>query len=280
MSGRFRRSCRYILADLDPYRSAATLPVDPPVWESSQATGSRNYGSHGSGSSMYASQGRYGGNSSYGSSSYGGSQGRWSTAQSQPVPTGQSGFRSALSTYKGGGANSAAGGLGGFSRPSSSAPARTGFKPPVPNRTTSLGTAGVRPSLAATAGIPLAPIPTSRPAVDGPPGIVETRVSVINDAVLLNPKLSAPGPSKSNDLLASFQKGAESDLDIFKKLAAEKPAATDPAPAVASDLAPPFPTTNGNGPPMSPKAKGTKRRAPTAATAPTRPPSTRKKAKK
>jgi hypothetical protein len=264
----------------DPYRSAATLPVDPPVWESPQATGSRNYASHGSGSSMYASQGRYGGNSSYGSSSYGGSQGRWSTAQSQPVPTGQSGFRSALSTYKGGGASSAAGGLGGFSHPSSSAPARTAFKPPVPNRTTSLGTAAVRPSLAAIAGIPLAPIPTSRPAVDGPPGIVETRVSVINDAVLLNPKLSAPGPSKSNDLLASFQKGAESDLDIFKKLAAEKPAATDPAPAVASDLAPPFPTTNGNGPPMSPKAKGTKRRAPTAATAPTRPPSTRKKAKK
>jgi hypothetical protein len=35
----------------------------------------------------------------------------------------------------------------------------------------------------------------------------------------------------SNDLLASFQKGAESDLDIFKKLAAEQPAATDPAPA-------------------------------------------------
>lgn len=231
---------------------------------------------------MYASQGRYGGNSSYGSGSYGGSQGRWSTPQSQPVPTGHSGFRSALSTYKGGGASSAAGGLGGFSHPSSSAPARTGFKHPIPssmrNRTTSLGAAAVRPSLAATAGIPLAPIPTSRPVVDGPPGIVETRGSLINDAVLLNPKLSAPGPSKSNDLLASFQKGAENDLDIFKKLAAEKPAATDPATTAAPDLAPPAPS-NGSGPPMSPKAKGTKRRAPTA-TVPTRPPSTRKKAKK
>ncbi|GAA5881915.1 hypothetical protein JCM3774_001294 [Rhodotorula dairenensis] len=263
---------------IDEY--AATLPVEPPIWDgSSQTGGSRNHGSHGSGASMYASQGRYGGSSNYGS--YGGGQGRWSNPQSQPVPAGHGGFRSALSTYKGAGASTAAGGLGGFGRPSSSAPARSGFKPPaavapVPNRTASLGTtASVRPSLAATAGIPLAPIPQSRPVVDGPPGVVETRVSVINDAVLLNPKLSAPGPSKSTDLLASFQKGAENDLDVFKRLVAEKPAET-PAPAPAANLVPG--PANGEGPPMSPRAKGTKRRAPPAAVPASRT-STRKKAK-
>lgn len=232
---------------------------------------------------MYASQGRYGGNSSYGG--YGGGQGRWTTPQSQPVPAGHGGFRSALSTYQGvggGGAGSAKGGLGGFARPASSAPARSSFKPPgaagsIANRTTSLGTAAsVRPSLAATAGIPLAPIPQSRPAVDGPPGIVETRVSVINDAVLLNPKLSAPGPSKSNDLLARFQKGAENDLDVFKRFVAEKPAET---PAVAPAGDPVTVPAQGTGPPMSPKGEGTKRRAPPAA-APARRTSTRKKAKK
>lgn len=239
--------------------SSATLPVDPPIWDASDpAAGSRNYGAYGSGPSMYSSQGRYGG-----ANSFGGGQGRWSsTPASQPVPAGQGGFRSALSTFKGSAAK-----LGGFSRPSSSAPVRAGFKPPmpvasVPQRSGSLTTNGAaRPSLSATAGIPLAPIPRSRPEVDGPPGIVETRGSLVNDAVLVNPKLSAPGPSKSNDLLASFQKGAEDDLDVFKRLVAEPQDTASvgqgPTGAEAFQYAP----GQGKAPPMSPKAKGGKKRA-------------------
>lgn len=220
---------------------------------------------------MYASQGRYGGASQFGS---GGGGGRWSGQQPpQAVPAGQGGFRSALSTFKGAGAGAV---NNGFSRPSSSAPPRTGFKPPIPSaslpqRTASLGTPAVRPSLAATAGIPLAPIPQSRPAVDGPPGIVETRGSLVNEAVLLNPKLSAPGPSKSNDLLASFQKGAEDDLNTFMRLGAGA------APPAEPDTAP-IPAPVGKAPPMSPKAKGGRKRA--AAPAATAAKATRKKAKK
>ncbi|BGP20389.1 ATP-dependent DNA helicase srs2 [Rhodosporidiobolus nylandii] len=96
-----------------------------------------------------------------------------------------------------------------------------GFRPPAMMNPTVPGP----PSSASTA-LPLppfsrpAPLPSSAPAAEGPPDIVETRSSMIRDAVLVNPKLSQPGPSKGKDLLASFQSGAQGELDAFKMLGA------------------------------------------------------------
>ncbi|GEM08958.1 ATP-dependent DNA helicase [Rhodotorula toruloides] len=215
----------------------ATMPVDPPVWDAaSQPSGSRDYGSLGSSSGRYGgfgSQGRYGG--TFGSSQ-GQIQGRWSTPavpQPQAVPPGQGGFRSALSTFKGG-----AGGAGadvnlttaGFTPASSSVPGKSGgftaprpagsaapFKPP----TLASSTAPRLPptSLAASIGA-IAPLPP-KPPVEGVPGVVETRASRINDVVLVNPKLAPASLTTGGgrDLLASFQKGADDELEAFKRFA-------------------------------------------------------------
>ncbi|KAL7336750.1 hypothetical protein BJY59DRAFT_552933 [Rhodotorula toruloides] len=244
----------------------ATMPVDPPVWDvASQPTGSRDYGSFGSSSGRYGgfgSQGRYGG--TFGSSQ-GQSQGRWSTPvvpQSQAVPPGQGGFRSALSTFK-----SVAGGAGagvnlttaGFAPASSSLSSKSGgftaprpagsaapFKPPTvaPSAAPRLPPT----SLAASVGA-LAPLPP-KPPVDGAPGVVETRASRISDVVLVNPKLAPASLTTGGgrDLLASFQKGADDELEAFKRFAGES---EEDGTEVAQESA----VGVQSGAPMSPKAK-------------------------
>lgn len=241
------------------------MPVDPPIWDAaSQPSGSRDYGGFGSSSGRYGgfgSQGLYGG--TFGSSQWQ-SQGRWSTPtmpQPQAVPPGQGGFRSALSTFKGGAGGAGAGvnvTTSGFAPASSSMPSKSGgfsaprpagsvapFKPP-----TLASSAAPRlppTSLAGSVGA-LAPLPP-KPSIDGAPGVVETRASRINDVVLVNPKL-APAPlttSGGRDLLASFQKGADDELEAFKRFAdASEETKTDGA--HEADQVPP-------GAPMSPKAK-------------------------
>ncbi|GAA6042157.1 hypothetical protein JCM8097_004990 [Rhodosporidiobolus ruineniae] len=106
--------------------------------------------------------------------------------------------------------------------PSSAQPApQRAFKPPsfvnpsVPSLPSS--------SISVAASLPTPP-PTQKPA-DGLPLITETRSSLIHDAVLVNPTLSAPKDgghtaTKSKDLLASFQSGAAGELDAFKAFGA------------------------------------------------------------
>ncbi|GAA6057807.1 hypothetical protein NBRC10513_001145 [Rhodotorula toruloides] len=243
----------------------ATMPVDPPVWDAtSQPAGSRDYGSFGSSNGRYGgfgSQGRYGG--TFGSSQ-GQSQGRWSTpavSQPQAVPPGQGGFRSALSTFKGG-AGGAGGGVNlttvGFAPASSSLPSKSGgftaprpagsaapFKPP----TLAPSTAPRLPPTSLAASVTaLAPLPP-KPSVDGAPGVVETRASRINDVVLVNPKLAPASLTTGGgrDLLASFQKGADDELEAFKRFAG---GSEEGGMDVARELA-----GIQSGAPMSPKAK-------------------------
>lgn len=71
--------------------------------------------------------------------------------------------------------------------------------------------------------VPPAPLPSSAPTNDGEaPLITETRASRIGNGgpgVLVNPKLSKPGPrppSNSGELLASFEECAKGELDAFK----------------------------------------------------------------
>ncbi|GAA5937445.1 hypothetical protein JCM3775_006616 [Rhodotorula graminis] len=269
----------------------ATMPVEPPIFDAAQASsaGSRNYSTFGSSSGRYggsgfSSQGRYGSGGS-GSSAFGQSQGRWSNSaiaaqgQSQPqaVPPGEGGFRSALSTFNGGGAGvrttaAAAGFAPASTRPwSSSAPAAgaaarstafkpPGFKPPammnpsLPPR--SATTAGVRPpptSLASLSASSVTPFSSSTArASHGPPGVTETRASMIPDAVLVNPTLSAPKhvPTAQRDLLASFQRGADDDLDVLRRLGA--PSAADGGEVGGEAVEVPV----GGGAPLSPRAKG------------------------
>ncbi|GAA5896051.1 hypothetical protein JCM5296_006229 [Sporobolomyces johnsonii] len=241
---------------IDEY--TASLRLDPPTYDavhgsSSQSFGSRNYGPFGA--PAFSSQGRYGGGFTNASANL--SQGRWSNqalAGPQPVPAGAGGFRSALSTFKGGSAAGGGGGGGGTAnpfapfRPANSAQSSGSFKPLRPVASSSGAGAAPPPQAAASTGptaqpykplrpllppqIPPPPHTTStssasshpsfsRPAPpDGPPGIVETRLSRINDAVLVNPVLSAPAPSTSRDLLASFQQSERGALEGFLRLGA------------------------------------------------------------
>lgn len=266
------------------------MPVEPPIFDAAQASsaGSRNYSTFGSSSGRYggfgfSSQGRYGSGGS-GSSAYGQSQGRWSNAaisaqgQSQPqaVPAGEGGFRSALSTLTGGGAGVRASAAAGFApasaRPaSSSAPAAaaaarsTAFKPPAfkppammnpslpPRSSTTSGTRPPPASLASLSASSVTPFSSSTArASHGPPGVTETRASMIPDAVLVNPTLSAPKhvPTAQRDLLASFQRGADDDLDVLRRLGAPSAADGDEVGASVLEVPP------GGGAPLSPRAKG------------------------
>ncbi|GAA5966335.1 hypothetical protein JCM21900_003099 [Sporobolomyces salmonicolor] len=256
---------------IDEY--TASLPLEPPSYDavpgsSSQSFGSRNYGDIGASSASYSSQGRYGGGFTNSSANL--SQGRWSNqalAGPQPVPVGAGGFRSALSTYKGGSA--ARGGGGGVTtnafaplRPANGAQPSGSFKPlrpaasasgsgiapppraaasdrltsqpykplrpipspqtpPVPNTPTTPSTSAASSSSSSSSSSSASHPTLFRPAPpDGPPSIVETRLSRINDAVLLNPVLSAPAPSTSRDLLANFQQSERGALEGFLKLGA------------------------------------------------------------
>ncbi|BGP43735.1 ATP-dependent DNA helicase srs2 [Rhodotorula kratochvilovae] len=261
----------------------ATMPVEPLMYDASQATSatSRNYSTFGSSSGRYggfggfnsASQGRYAGS---GTSSGGGfSQGRYSNAalaqaKSQPVPAGQGGFRSALSTLKAAPSVSAgvkplAGGFASASAatvPSASAPAAghpRAFKlpammnPSVPSRGSAppRATPASLASLSASSVAPFSAASARLTATHGPPGVTETRASLISDAVLVNPTLEAPKqvPTAQRDLLASFQRGAGDELDVLKRLAAP----VEGGDAVSSTTAP------GGGAPLSPKKAGGKR---------------------
>lgn len=252
------------------------MPVEPPIYDISQTPvpGSRNYSTFGSSSGRYGGGGggAYGSGGGFSSGRYGGassqSQGRWSNSQvhqPQAVPAGEGGFRSALSTFKGAAPGTLA---GGFSRPATSAsvsgiaagaPRSSAFKPPIKFNPTVPGSSS--PSTAANARAPASslaalatpvvePLPAHRP-VDGPPRVTETRASMIPDAVLVNPALSAPKPvlSSSKDLLASFQKGAGDELDVFKRFGAEHEDKVD------------YPSAPGGGAPLSPKSKGKGKRA-------------------
>ncbi|GAA6051585.1 hypothetical protein JCM3770_003484 [Rhodotorula araucariae] len=268
----------------------ATMPVEPPTYDASQAStaSSRNYSTFGSSSGRYGglggfsatSQGRYAG---VGSTGGGFSQGRWSNAalaqsHPQPVPPGQAGFRSALSTFKGGASMGtgvkplAAGFAAVSSLPSASAPAAprsTAFKPPammnptVPSRAPALLARATPTSLASLSASSVASFSAASArasATLGPPGVTETRASIVRDAVLVNPTLEAPKPvpTAQRDLLASFQRGAGDDLDVLKRLAAP----VEGGNAVHSVGAP------GRGAPLSPKAKGRGKRAAAGSAAP------------
>ncbi|GAA6025159.1 hypothetical protein JCM10207_008919 [Rhodosporidiobolus poonsookiae] len=270
-----------------------TQPVEPvtfdPALHGSGSHGSRNYGSFGGGrlgggftsgssvgryngnslNSFGASQGRYGGTSGF-TTGGGQSLGKWSNVSSssqqaapQPPSYSQSpaysqppSFSQALHTEPS---------KGPYPPTGLPAPPRkattTAFKPPtmvnptVPGRPPS-----TKPASSSTSSLP-AP-PRKRPA-DGPPGIVETRASIINEAVLVNPVLSAPGPSKSTDLLAAFESGARGELEAFKRFGREKDAAAETEDAIVlgssssvEEDPPPATGAANRAPPMSPQAKG------------------------
>lgn len=261
---------------------------------SSGGSSSGRYGGFG-----FGSQGRYGSGGS-GASAYGQSQGRWSNAaiaaqqaQSQPqtVPEGEGGFRSALATYsRGGGATTgfrpplAAGGSAASSRsmasfPSASAPATStgprstafrppAFKPPLvarpPGTSRHPPVMSVPPaSLASLSASSVAPLSASSAhATHGPPGVTETRASLIPDAVLVNPTLLAPRhvPTAQGDLLASFQRGAGDELEALRRLGA--------APAAGGEgTAEKLPSAATGGAPLSPRVKGKGKRPGNAAAA-------------
>ncbi|GAA5891913.1 hypothetical protein JCM6882_007403 [Rhodosporidiobolus microsporus] len=287
-----------VKALIDEYNS--TRPVEPVIFDPAlhgSQSGSRNYSSFGSSgrygggggfsSAPSASQGRYGASSGF-TTGAGQSLGRWSyppaASQPQAVPPGEAGFRSALSTFRPAGSSvnvvPSASSSRSLAFPSSSAPQpRTTGLPPPPPRPVSAAAprsnafrppAMLNPHVASSSSStpplsrapPLAPIPTTAPSIDGrPPLTTETRSSVINEAVLVNPKLSAPktGMSKSGDLLAAFQSGAEGELDVFKRLGKAKE--EEIVLASSDDL--PNPSTVGGAAllPQSPKGKG-KRAAP------------------
>ncbi|GAA5834422.1 hypothetical protein JCM11251_007984 [Rhodosporidiobolus azoricus] len=299
----------------------ATQPVDPVIYDPAQHGGqssSRNYssfgrygGGDGFSSGPFASQG--GGGGRYGTSSgftsgAGQSLGKWSNPpsasapQPQPVPPGQGGFRSALSTFRPAGSSGVNTTSSSFSRPSASGlpsssapqPRTTTGLPPPPPRTASASTVSSSrtsafrppammnphvPSSSSTSSSsipaplsrapPLAPIPSTAPTDDGrPPLTTETRSSVINEGVLVNPKLSAPrtGMSKSGDLLAAFQSGANAELDVLKQLGK-----TEEITLPSSDDLPDPSTVKAGGaaplPPQSPKYARGKRAAPLRRTA-------------
>ncbi|GAA6006862.1 hypothetical protein JCM11491_003209 [Sporobolomyces phaffii] len=176
--------------------------------------------------------------------------GRWSTpssrpvVQSQPVPAGGGGFQSARGML---GQNNFGVFGGGKLPPSTSVPQASAStsntsapsgKPASafrPLRPVAPGTAtATNPSslpLSAPPrylaprdqpnGIPsLPPLPKTRPATSGPPPTIETRASMIRDAVLVNPKLTTPtvNPSTQRDLLSSFQSAESKLLDTLKGL--------------------------------------------------------------
>lgn len=181
----------------------------------------------------------------------------------------------------------AAGGGGGTTRtalPSSSFSSTasagtskpTAFKPlrPVSNPASSSSKPFVPPKYLAPRpqpnGIPsLPPIVPSQREQDGPPEIVETRASMIHQAVLVNPKLEKPkfNPSTQRDLLSSFQSNEMKLLDELKGLGGEgKGKEREELDLTLSSDDPPLITMEGGAsgvrrPPMSPKrpAKKTKK---------------------
>lgn len=241
------------------------------------------------GSTRNFSGGRFGAGGGFTSAAGGFSNnGKWSqqSLASQPVPAGGGGFQSARGLV---GQNN----FGVFRTPSSSAPQPSTTAPPPavgayrPLRTvvpqsngnvTGRNPAAFRPPIANPTGLPPPPkAPTAPPRYlapreqpngipslpafstapsNGPPKIVETRASMIRDAVLVNPTLSAPtiNPSTQRDLLSSFQSAESKQLDGYKLGGPS----TLPAPSNTIDLTqssdPPQPLESGlKRPPMSPK---------------------------
>ncbi|GAA5859197.1 hypothetical protein JCM8547_008911 [Rhodosporidiobolus lusitaniae] len=245
-----------------------------------------------------------------------------SQPQPQAVPPGAGGFRSALSDYNSGGSlaapSSSAPPRLTASNPYAAAAAQAAAKPnpwragtrklaaPGPSSATTLPppprasgrSSAFRPPAMMNPVVPGPPtsstshptLPTlsssSASAPEGKPDIVETRASIISDAVLVNPKLSQPGPSKSGDLLASFEKGAKGELDAFRLFGGGKGGRKEEVEEIVIGSSSPArpPADEGDGDlsgvklsPQSPKrsARGGKKRAAPAAMSP----STGKKAR-
>ncbi|GAA5941279.1 uncharacterized protein JCM15063_006424 [Sporobolomyces koalae] len=207
--------------------------------------------------------------------------GRWSSSQgssSQPqaVPAGAGGFQSARGML---GQNN----FGVFGKKpvpatsASSRPAPTAFRPHRPSAPPTETKPAVHPPKYLAPrdqpnGTPsLAPY--SKAQSNGPPPTVETRASMIRDAVLVNPTLSAPtsNPSTSRDLLSSFQSAESKRLDEIKELGNQKqdsPATPSPdteteLPAPADPLPPTSPPaasgSSAKRPPESPGVRRSKR---------------------
>ncbi|GAA5969721.1 hypothetical protein JCM3765_001218 [Sporobolomyces pararoseus] len=187
--------------------------------------------------------------------------GKWSStaptsSQSQPIPVGVSGgFQSARGMMgqnnNFGLFNKAGGGGGGTtvrtalptSSSSNTTSKPTAFKPlrPVSNPSSSSSSSRpepepfIPPKYLAPRPQPngissLLPINSKKESVnpkkkeeDGPPEIVETRSSMIQQAVLVNPKLEKPkfNPSTQRDLLNSFQSNEQKLLNELKGLGGE-----------------------------------------------------------
>ncbi|GAA5883030.1 hypothetical protein JCM16303_006799 [Sporobolomyces ruberrimus] len=249
----------------------AALASEPPVPEPLASQPQRSY------SAVYNHTGKLGGGGFS-------NNGRWASqpqTQPQPVPAGGGGFQSARGMM-----GQAQPGM--FGRPSTSglnAPASVapGTHRPFQRVRTNPG----QSNYSATAtqnpapprylaprdqpnGIPPLPAFSTAPS-NGPPATVETRASMIRDAVLVNPRLSAPtiNPSTSKDLLSSFQSAENKLLDEIKGLGGTPGSSADgkskqvEAVTLSSDdLPPPDQFFNGTKrPPMSPKrpAKKTKK---------------------
>ncbi|GAA6061510.1 hypothetical protein JCM10212_004500 [Sporobolomyces blumeae] len=265
-------------------------------------------GSRYSGQGSFGSYGRFSNNrGGFSSQSSFSNSGRWSNTpnfpSSQPVPAGGGGFQTARTLVAPSASQPGTGGIDAASAPrdSKTPTTRRATSPPAyaaPNadaavqtdvRSTSAAFKPLRPARnpsatfhpprylaprpppdsasASTYVPPTKSVPSA--ATNGPPPTVETRASMIRDAVLVNPVLTAPktNPSTQRDLLASFQQAESRLLDDMRGLGGSDPTgegreggkgkATEIDLTLDSDDLPPPAELLDNlkRPPMSPKRK-------------------------
>ncbi|GAA5902404.1 ATP-dependent helicase [Sporobolomyces salmoneus] len=210
-------------------RRIELLAGEAPIPEPVSVTNSRSYPG-----SSFGVAGKVNGSGGFSNN------GRWASSsqplpQSQPVPAGAGGFQSArgmmgqhnYSVFKkpsiasnpapaaSASASTSTSTPGAFKplRPNSTSSSSSDFKPFIPPKY-------LAPRQPSTSIPSLPPISHTRSTEEGPPAIVETRASMIRDAVLVNPKLEKPrfNPSTQRDLLSSFQQGGSSFLEEMKGL--------------------------------------------------------------